>query len=58
MGILAKIFTWWDGATVGTLFNSAMTGEQVGTTPRAIAIFAQRSCALPGSRARGPSAAG
>ncbi len=31
MGILGKIFTWWDGATVGTLFNSAMTGEQVGT---------------------------
>ena len=31
MGILGKIFTWWDGATVGTLFNSALTGEQVGT---------------------------
>ena len=31
MGILGKIFTWWDGATIGTLFNSAMTGEHVGT---------------------------
>ena len=31
MGILGKIFTWWDGATIGTLFNSAMTGEKVGT---------------------------
>jgi NADH:ubiquinone oxidoreductase subunit len=31
MGILGKIFTWWNGATVGTLFNSAMTGELVGT---------------------------
>ena len=31
MGILGKIFTWWNGATIGTLFNSAMTGEQVGT---------------------------
>ena len=31
MGILGKLFTWWDGATVGTLFNSAVTGEQVGT---------------------------
>jgi NADH:ubiquinone oxidoreductase subunit len=31
MGILGKIFTWWDGATVGTLFNSALTGEKVGT---------------------------
>ena len=31
MGILGKIFTWWDGATIGTLFNSALTGEQVGS---------------------------
>ena len=31
MGILGKIFTWWDGATVTTLLNSALTGEQVGT---------------------------
>ena len=31
MGILSKIFTWWDGATIGTLFNSALTGEHVGT---------------------------
>ncbi len=31
MGILGKIFTWWDGATITTLLNSAMTGEQVGT---------------------------
>jgi NADH:ubiquinone oxidoreductase subunit len=31
MGLLSKIFTWWDGATIGTLVNSAMTGEQVGT---------------------------
>ena len=31
MGLLSKIFTWWDGATIGTLINSALTGEQVGT---------------------------
>ncbi|MDE2435508.1 MAG: NADH:ubiquinone oxidoreductase subunit NDUFA12 [Sphingomonadales bacterium] len=31
MGILGKIFTWWNGATVGTAFNSALTGEQVGS---------------------------
>src|SRR3546814_1621346 len=30
MSILAKIFTWWDGATVGTLLNSWKNGEQVG----------------------------
>ena len=31
MGILYKIFTWWDGATIGTLLNSALTGDHVGT---------------------------
>jgi len=31
MGILSKIFTWWDGATVGTAVFSALKGEQVGT---------------------------
>ncbi|MFA7596513.1 MAG: NADH:ubiquinone oxidoreductase subunit NDUFA12 [Novosphingobium sp.] len=31
MGILSKIFTWWDGATIGTLLNSSLTGEHVGT---------------------------
>src|ERR1700712_2513600 len=31
MGILSKIFTWWDGATIGTLLNSGLTGEHVGT---------------------------
>jgi NADH:ubiquinone oxidoreductase subunit len=30
MGLLGKIFTWWDGATIGTLLNSWRTGEQVG----------------------------
>lgn len=30
MGILAKIFTWWDGATIGTLLDSARKGELVG----------------------------
>lgn len=31
MGILSKIFTWWDGATIGTLLWSSRHGEQVGT---------------------------
>ncbi|MEZ5708368.1 MAG: NADH:ubiquinone oxidoreductase subunit NDUFA12 [Blastomonas sp.] len=30
MGILGKIFTWWDGATIGTSMFSAMNGEKVG----------------------------
>lgn len=31
MGILMKIFTWWDGATIGTSLWSARNGEHVGT---------------------------
>ncbi|MGX7925094.1 NADH:ubiquinone oxidoreductase subunit NDUFA12 [Tsuneonella sp. HG094] len=31
MGILSKIFTWWDGATIGTSLWSSLNGEQVGT---------------------------
>ncbi len=31
MGIAKKIFTWWDGATIGTSLFTALKGEQVGT---------------------------
>ncbi|KLI64994.1 NADH:ubiquinone oxidoreductase subunit NDUFA12 [Aurantiacibacter marinus] len=31
MSILGKIFTWWDGATIGTSLWSARNGEHVGT---------------------------
>ena len=34
MSILGKIFTWWDGATVGTLLNSWSTGEKVGNSSK------------------------
>ena len=30
MGILSKIFTWWDGATIGTALFSARNGRKVG----------------------------
>lgn len=30
MGVLAKIFTWWNGATVGTSLFTRMNGQQVG----------------------------
>jgi NADH:ubiquinone oxidoreductase subunit len=30
MGILGKIFTWWDGATIGTALWSWRNGEKVG----------------------------
>ena len=39
MGILSKIFTWWDGATVGTLLDSAMRGEKVGTDAQGNAYY-------------------
>ncbi|MEQ1497305.1 MAG: NADH:ubiquinone oxidoreductase subunit NDUFA12 [Novosphingobium sp.] len=31
MGFFGKIFTWWDGATFSTMFNSAMTGDELGS---------------------------
>ena len=31
MNFLGKIFTWWDGATIGTLLWSSRNGEHVGT---------------------------
>lgn len=31
MNFLSKIFTWWNGATIGTALHSALNGEQVGT---------------------------
>ncbi len=31
MGFFGKLFTWWDGATLSTLLNSKVTGEQVGS---------------------------
>jgi NADH:ubiquinone oxidoreductase subunit len=30
MGIFGKIFTWWDGATIGTSLYSARKGRRVG----------------------------
>jgi NADH:ubiquinone oxidoreductase subunit len=30
MGILANIFTWWDGATIGTSLYSARNGTKIG----------------------------
>lgn len=30
MGLLSKIFTWWDGATIGTSLYSARNGTKVG----------------------------
>ena len=39
MGFLSKIFTWWDGATIGTSLFSAMNGERVGSDAQGNAYF-------------------
>ena len=39
MGILSKLFTWWDGATIGTLIDSSLRGEKVGTDAQGNAYF-------------------
>src|SRR3990167_236843 len=31
MGFFGKIFTWWDGATIGTMVHTARKGEHVGS---------------------------
>lgn len=39
MGFFGKLFTWWNGATVTTMLNSALTGEKVGTDAQGNAYF-------------------
>ena len=51
MGFLSKIFTWWDGATIGTLLFSAMNGEKVGTDAQGNAYYRAKK-KLPDGRER------
>lgn len=39
MGLLKSIFTWWDGATIGTRLFSRRNGSAVGTDPLGNAYF-------------------
>ncbi len=48
MSILGKIFTWWDGATVGTLLNSWSTGEKVGEDDLGNRYFRAKRAAAAG----------
>jgi NADH:ubiquinone oxidoreductase subunit len=43
MNFLLKLFTWWDGATIGTSLFSAMNGEQVGTDAQGNAYFRSKT---------------
>jgi NADH:ubiquinone oxidoreductase subunit len=42
MNFLAKIFTWWNGATIGTLLHSWRHGVEVGTDAQGNRYFRSR----------------
>lgn len=42
MSFLGKIFTWWDGATIGTSLWSARNGEHVGTDAQGNKYFCSK----------------
>jgi NADH:ubiquinone oxidoreductase subunit len=48
MGFLSKIFTWWDGATIGTSLWSSLNGEQVGTDLAGNRYFRAKKRVKPG----------
>ena len=50
MGLLKSIFTWWDGATIGTALFSRRNGSSVGTDALGNAYFESKKTA--GGRAR------
>jgi NADH:ubiquinone oxidoreductase subunit len=52
MGILGKIFTWWDGATIGTSVFSAMNGEHVGTDAQGNRYYRSPNKKTTGGRER------
>lgn len=50
MGFLSKIFTWWDGATIGTSLFSAMNGEHVGTDAQGNRYYRAKRARTPDGR--------
>jgi NADH:ubiquinone oxidoreductase subunit len=44
MGILGKIFTWWDGATIGTLIYSSRKGVLVGEDDLGNRYYKSKDC--------------
>lgn len=52
MGILSKIFTWWNGATIGTLLNTSLSGEHVGTDAEGNRYFRSKQPAANGRERR------
>jgi len=43
MGFFSKLFTWWEGATIGTALFSARNGERVGTDAQGNAYFRSKN---------------
>jgi NADH:ubiquinone oxidoreductase subunit len=51
MGILGKIFTWWDGATIGTALYSSRNGVLVGDDELGNRYYKSKN-GKPGTRER------
>ena len=49
MGILGKIFTWWNGATIGTIIDIARNGEKVGTDAQGNTYYRSKKPGKPGT---------
>ena len=49
MGFLSKIFTWWDGATIGTLLRSHLKGQEVGADAEGNRYFRAKKPAKSGA---------
>jgi NADH:ubiquinone oxidoreductase subunit len=52
MNFFGKLFTWWDGATIGTSLFSAFNGEQVGTDAQGNTYFRAKKKKGSGGRER------
>jgi NADH:ubiquinone oxidoreductase subunit len=52
MTILGKIFTWWDGATIGTAIFSAMNGRAVGEDHLGNRYFQSKKAGKTGQKVR------
>ncbi|MBO9519134.1 MAG: NADH:ubiquinone oxidoreductase subunit NDUFA12 [Porphyrobacter sp.] len=52
MGFFSKIFTWWDGATIGTSLFSARHGEKVGTDAQGNTYFRSNKKTVDGRERR------
>jgi NADH:ubiquinone oxidoreductase subunit len=52
MIVLAKIFTWWNGATLGALFDIAKRADLVGQDDQGNRYFEERKATLEGRKRR------